>query len=380
MTPRLTLVALGLLLVASVGRAEPDPQSRPESRPQSRPQLSAEQAAAHTTAAYLGDWAPAPLADLAGAPPDAVVRPGESVQAAIDRAPALGGNSTRRWIIHIEPGTYRGPLCIKDKVPLALVGTALDAAAVVLVDNRFSGKPKGEQTPAHPCIPELGKATIGTGGSTTLLVQSPDVQLISLTIANDAMDGVRRGEPYPPGVGESGGAQAVALTLAGDRIQLENVRLLGHQDTLFARRAAPGQPARQLIRHSLIAGDVDFIFGNAVLVIEHSTILTRAHRRTPGHGGIILAPSTAPDVGQGFLVTHSRLVGEPGIAPGATAIGRAWDSGVKAGTWVAGSSPNGLAVVRDSEIGAHVGPWAASTSRRPFDVATHRLSEYNNRP
>lgn len=344
---------------------------------QSRPQLTPAQAAPHTTAAYLGDWQPAPLADLSAAAPDFVVKAGESVQAAIDQVPADG---TKRWVIHIQPGTYRGPVCIKDKAPLALVGSALDAAAVVLVDSRFSGKPKGENEAAHPCWPELGKTTIGTSGSTSVLVQSHDVQLIALTIANDAMDGVRRGEAYPPGVGESGGAQAVALTLNGDRIQLENVRLLGHQDTLYVKRRTPDMPARQLIRHSLIAGDVDFIFGNATLVIEHSTILTRANRRTPGHGGIVLAPSTAPDVSQGFLVTHSRIVGEPGIAPGATALGRAWDAGVKAGTWVAGTSPNGLAVVRDSEIGAHVGPWQASTSRRPFDATTNRLGEFNNRP
>ena len=363
-----TTLALALLLAASASQA------------QGRPQLTPEQAAAHTTAAYLGDWTPAPLADLAATAPDFVVKPGESVQAAIDKVPAEGKGGAKRWVVQIQPGTYRGPVCIKDKAPIALVGAPLDAAAVVLVDNRFSGKPKGENEAAHPCWPELGKSTIGTSGSTTMLVQSADVQLIALTVANDAMDGVRRGEAYPPGVGESGGAQAVALTLAGDRIQLENVRLLGHQDTLYAKRAAANQPARQLIRHSLIAGDVDFIFGNAVLVIEHSTILTRANRRTPGHGGIVLAPSTAADVAQGFLVTHSRLVGEPGIAPGATSLGRAWDAGVKAGTWAAGSSPNGVAVVRDSEIGAHVGPWSASTSRRPFDAATNRLSEFNNRP
>lgn len=365
------LLALTLSLVASASQA------------QGRPQLTAQQAAAHTTAAYLGDWTPAPLADLATAPPDFIVKPGESVQAAIDKVPDQGRDGSKRWVIHLQPGTYRGPVCIKDKAPIALLGSALDASAVVLVDNRFSGKPKGENEPAHPCWPELGKTTIGTSGSTSMLVQSNDVQLISLTIANDAMDGVRRGAAYPPGVGESGGAQAVALTLMGDRIQLDGVRLLGHQDTLYAKRPNPDRPdapARQLIRHSLIAGDVDFIFGNAVLVIEHSTILTRAHRRTPGHGGIILAPSTAPDVAQGFLVTHSRLVGEPGIAPGATAIGRAWDAGVKPGTWTAGASPNGLAVVRDSEIGAHVGPWAASTSRRPFNAAVNRLNEFNNRP
>lgn len=344
---------------------------------QARPQLTPEHAQQHTRAAYLGDWQPAPLADLAATPADLVVKPGESVQAAIDQVPSQG---SRRWVIQILPGTYRGPLCIKDKAPIALVGSPLDVAAVVLVDGRYAGKPKGEQEAAHPCWPELGKATIGTSGSTTALVQSDDVQLLHLTIANDAMDGVRRGEAYPPGVGESGGAQAVALTLAGDRIQLEHVRLLGHQDTLYAKRRAPGAPARQLIRHSLIAGDVDFIFGNAVLVIEESTLLTRAHRRTPGQGGIVLAPSTAADVAQGILVTRSRFVGEAGLAPGSTAIGRAWDAGVKPGTWAAGSSPNGVAVVRDSEIGTHIGPWQASTSRRPFDPAVNRLNEFNNRP
>ena len=343
---------------------------------QGRPQLTAEQAALHTRDAYLGDWQPGALADLAATPPDLVVRPGESLQAAVDQVPA---HDTRRWVIQVMPGTYRGPLCIRDKAPLALVGSPLDAAAVVLVDGRYAGQPKGEGEAAHPCWPEPGKASIGTSGSTTALVQSDDVQLLHLTIANDAMDGVRRGATYPPGAGESGGAQAVALTLAGDRIQLENVRLLGHQDTLFARRREPQAPARQLIRHSLVAGDVDFIFGNAVLVIEHSTLLTRAGRRAPGQGSIVLAPSTAADVAQGFLVTHSRFVGEPGIAPGTTALGRAWDAGVKPGTWQAGSSPNGVAVVRDSEIGAHVGPWQASTSRRPFDAATNRLSEFNNR-
>ena len=344
---------------------------------QARPQLTAEQAAQHTTAAYLGDWQPATLADLSAAAADIVVKPGDSVQAAIDQVPA---SASRRWVIQILPGTYRGPLCIRDKAPLALVGSPLNAAAVVLVDGRYSGKPKGENEPAHPCWPELGKTTIGTSGSTTALVQSDDVQLLHLTIANDAMDGIRRGEAYPPGVGESGGAQAVALTLAGDRIQLENVRLLGHQDTLYAKRRAPAAPARQLIRHSLIAGDVDFIFGNAVLVIEESTLLTRANRRTPGHGGIVLAPSTAADVSQGFLVTRSRFIGEPGLAAGSAAIGRAWDAGVKAGTWVAGSSPNGVAVVRDSDIGAHIGPWQASTSRRAFDPAVNRLAEFDNRP
>lgn len=331
------------------------------------------------TAAWLGDWRPAPLADLAATPPDVVVSPGDSLQAAIDALPAAGkAPAGRRWVVQIRPGVYRGPLCIRDKAPLALVGSPLDAAAVVLVDGRHAGQSKDPAQVAHPCVHELGKPGVGTAASTTVAVFSDDVQLLHLTIANDAMDGVRDGRGYGEGAGESGGAQAVALTLAGDRLQLEGVRLLGHQDTLFARRRTPEAPGRQLIRHSLVAGDVDFIFGDASLVIEHSTVLSRAGRRTPGHGGIVLAPSTTPAEPHGFLVTHSRFVAEPGLAPGSVALGRAWDAGVKPGTWQAGISPNGQALVRDCELGAHIGPWAASTSRRPFDPTVNRLSEQDN--
>lgn len=332
-------------------------------------------AQAQTAAEWLGDWRPAPLADLAATPPDVVVRPGDSLQAAVDALPAAGhGPAGKRWVVQVRPGIYRGALCIRDKAPLALVGSPLDPAAVLLVDDRYAAQARRR---ASPCQDDDGPS-YGTPGSTSVAVLSDDVQLLHLSIANDAMAGVHDGQGYPPGAGESGGAQAVALTLAGDRLQLEDVRLLGHQDTLFARRRIPGAPARQLVRHSLIAGDVDFIFGDASLVIEHSTVLSRAGRRTPGHRGIVLAPSTAPDQAHGLLVTHSRFVAEPGLAPGGVALGRAWDAGVKPGAWAAGSSPNGQALVRDSELGAHIGPWGASTSRRPFDPAVNRLSELDN--
>ncbi|MBW8847732.1 MAG: hypothetical protein JF607_22450 [Burkholderiales bacterium] len=359
--------AWALLLLASMAQAQP------------RPQLSAEQAASHTVTAYLEGWQFPPLADLGSAAPDFVVAPGASIQAAIDAVPAAG-SSSRRWIIQIQPGTYRELICIRDKAPLTLIGSPLNPASVVIVEGRYAAQPKPVGQPAHPCQPDLNATTHGTPGSSTVMVFSDDVQLQHLTIANDAMDRVRQGQGYPSGAGEAGGAQAVALTLAGDRIQLEGTRLLGHQDTFFARRRDMDKPARVLVRHSLIAGDVDFIFGNATVVVQHCVVLSRAGRRTPGERGIVVAPSTAADHVHGFLFTGARFVGEPGLAPGSVALGRAWDAGVKAGTWVAGESPNGQALIRDSQLGAHLGPWAASTSRRPFDSNGNRLAEFHNSP
>ncbi len=351
-----------------------------------RPQLADAQAAHHTEATYLGDWQPLSaqdLARLAQQAPDFVVRPGESVQAAVDRVPAAGsGPAGKRWLIRLAPGLYRGPLCLQDKAPLALLGEPGRPEAVRLVDGRYNAQPLPPGRPAHPCLPaSVGAATHGTAGSSSVIVDTQDMVLAHLSIVNDALDGVRAGQGYPAGAGETGGAQAVALTLAGDRLLLHEVQLWGHQDTLYARRGHTPGPARQLLRDSLVAGDVDYVFGDATLVIRHSTLLARAGRRAPGEGSITLAPSTAAGQGQGLLVTHSRWLAEPGVPPASVALGRAWDAGVKPGSWQAGTSPNGLAVVRDCELGAHLKAWGASTARRPFAAdgeAANRLFEYRN--
>ncbi|MDH0864585.1 pectinesterase family protein [Mitsuaria sp. GD03876] len=353
-----------------------------------RPQLDEAAAATATVATYLGDWQPAPLDPSRWTPTFVVAADGSgthrTVQAAIDalpaaRAGAQAGALPRTYVL-IKPGTYRGPLCAQGKAPFTLYGPG-DPSAVVLVDGRYNALPKAPDAPAQPCLPALGSDIVGTAGSASVAILGDDVQLARLTIANDAMDGVRGGAGYPPGVSESGGAQAVALMTAGDRIQLEDVRLLGHQDTFYAEQRH-GTRARVLVRRSEIRGDVDFIFGAATLVIDDSLIVSRAGRRAAGQGGHVLAPSTPALRSDGFLVINSRLLAEPGVAPGSISLGRAWDHGVKAGAWRrAHEAPNGQALIRDSLLGPHLAPWAASTSRRPFSASgedANRLAEYRN--
>ncbi len=355
-----------------------------------RPQVDETTAARHRLADYFAagpsPWLPPAAVDVAARPDFIVAADGSgthrSVQAALDAVPAAAPGA-RRHVVQVRPGVYREHLCVKGKAPITLLGDGADASAVVIVEGRYNAMPRPAGDPM-PCLPEAA-ATFGTGGSASVMVFSDDFHAAHLTLANDAMDRVQRGVGYPPGAGESGGAQAVALMTQGDRIVLERVRLLGHQDTLYASRAARADAARVLVRHSLIAGDVDFIFGNATLVIDQSVLHSRAGRRTPGNGGHVLAPSTAAGVTHGFLVQRSVFVGEPGLAPGAHSLGRAWDHGVARGTWQAGSSPNGQALVRDSLLGRHIGPWSASTSRRPFagstdfaDRGANRMAEFAN--
>lgn len=366
--------------------------SSPSASTPTRQQLSPAQAATMDVADYLAQgpspWQPATIER--DAPADFTVAADGSgshrtVQAAIDGVPARDTTS-RRYTVRITPGVYRETVCIRGKAPITLLGDASDASAVVITEGRYNALPKRPGLDAaHPCHPDLAAATHGTPGSATMVVSSDDFEAADLTITNDAMAAVRAGQGYPPGAGESGGAQGVALTVQADRVLLDGLRLVGHQDTLHVRRPAPGAAARVLVRRSLIAGDVDFIFGSGTLVIDDSTVQSRGGRRTPGHGGHVLAPSTPAGVRLGFLVVRSRFVAEPGVAAASISLGRAWDEGVARGTWQAGVSPNGQVLVRDSLLGPHIGPaeapWAASTSRRPYSASgeqANRMAEYRN--
>ncbi|MBI5721847.1 MAG: hypothetical protein HZC37_29590 [Burkholderiales bacterium] len=393
----LWLAAAALPWAPGVQTAEPPaalPRAAAATGREPRPQLTAEDAARHRIADYLaqgpGAFEPLTRAVIDAMAADWVVDAAgtgthRSVQAAIDAVPAAGadvraGAGVRRFVIDIRPGTYREALCVRDKAPLLLRGVAADPAAVRLVEGRWNGRPKRAGEPAHPCFPALEATSHGTSGSTSVALFSDDVVVAHLTVANDATEG---------GASVEGGTQAVALTTAGDRIQLENLRLTSHHDTFYARRRERERPARVFVRASFIAGDVDFVFGNATLVIAGSTLHSRAdrqgERRGAAAGGIVLAPSTPPAVPLGFLVTHSRFTADAAHLAskrGHVALGRAWDQGVARGRWAAGESPNGQALVRESELGVHIGPWVDSTAARPAPAVgaeAHRLAEFRNR-
>ncbi|PND38835.1 hypothetical protein C1O66_15750 [Paucibacter aquatile] len=383
-------LALALALLAGSGQANP----------KLRPQLSEGQARLHTRAALLADWQPAAAPPLGELPAHfSVAADGSgshrSLQAAIDALPSRNAASVAgaptRYFIRLAPGRYVENVCIHDKPPLTIYGAGEEPGEVRLVAGRFAAQPR-EPGSASPCFPASSAARHGTAGSASVAVFSDEVTLRHLSIVNSALDGVRAGQGYPPEVGEGGGAQAVALMTRGDRIELDRVQLWGHQDTFYASRRREGESegsglSRVWVHDSLIAGDVDFIFGDARLLLERCTVLSRAGRRTPGEGGIVLAPSTAANEPLGFIVQDSRFLAEPGLAPGSVWLGRAWDQGVAKGEWRAGpSAPNGLAVVRESRIGAHIharreGVWGPSTARRPHQTegeAANRLLEHRN--
>jgi sugar lactone lactonase YvrE len=77
------------------------------------------------------------------------------------------------------------------------------------------------------------------------------------------------------------GSQAQALFMNADQAILNNVNLISQQDTLYAGyQGTSGStyvPARQYMWKGLVIGDVDYIYGDAALVLDHTNIFTTWH-------------------------------------------------------------------------------------------------------
>ena len=377
---------------------------------QSRPVLFPSEAAPFVPENYLGWSGPyaAPVADPWRPEPIVTRRPGFVVRAGASGTGAFGsvqdavnaafvaGGAARRFIA-IFPGAYRGTVFIPaGSPPLTIYGVGrpgdvrleftVDAtitpaawAALVNADGRYA-----EGDPAWKMFQSCATRVATTAGlcATVVWAQSTDLQLKGLTITNTLLDTVDRGTH-----------QALALRTDADRTELEDMRLIGRQDTFLANANDVDRIARVSVRDSYIEGDTDFVFGRASAVFTHCDFHLVATRKSSG--GVIFAPNTAPRSRYGFLVTRSLITADDGYRAAPTGyLGRAWDQGAGATGYLPGSTPNGQLVIRDSLLGEGFDtttPWApAATTARPFaarvdpgrdldDVTFNRLWEYANR-
>ena len=328
------------------------------------------------TAPAVDNWGAIALpgvGDVATFTATSTVGPGQTfttVQSAITAA-----TGTARVYIRVMPGTYRELVCVLGTAPpITLYSTTADATQTVIVFNNLAGTVPGG--PMNPCItPAVGATTIGTDGSATFAVFGANFQAKNLTISNDAVQTAVT----------NGGTQGVALHSRGDKAIYENVRFLGHQDTILVKTASATTATRSYFKSCYVEGDVDFICGRSIAVFDGCTI----HFLTRPNGGQFVAPSTAPANPYGFLIIGSMLTADVGAT--AVRLGRAWDEGVGSTAmpvYVPGTSPNGQVVIRDSILSAGVptnsaATWntsAASTTAlsRPYSATGNRMYEYNN--
>jgi len=256
-----------------------------------------------------------------------------SIERAIDAAPDTGA------VIAIARGVYREVVKVT-KPNIRLVGDSPDAAKTVIIFDKSAG------------------TAGGTFHSATVEVRADNFSAENLTFANDFAARHPR---------QSWGAQAVALLVTGDRAVFRNVRILGHQDTVYAASrcgspdAEPCAPARQYFNGCYIEGDVNFIFGDGKAVFENCEIHSRRH----SVGFITAQGKHYQDQDSGFVFNHCRLTAAPGV--GHVWLGRPWRAYSKV-------------IFMNTEMGAQIEPagWREWRPGETHSLETAFYAEYNS--
>ncbi len=204
-----------------------------------------------------------------------------TIQMALDHHPFATPNpdgTPGRVFIEIAPGTYHERVIItQNHTNITLLGMGKSPEDVVIT-NSLNTKQAG-----------------GTFFTETVEVNGNGFQADNLTFENTA--------------GNTG--QAVAIAVRADRVIFKDCRFLGHQDTLFA------DFGRQYYLDSYIEGGVDFIFGNATAVFDHS------HLHANGPGFLTAQSRTAPDQTTGYVILNSTVTSDD-LGGRSFGLGRPW--------------------------------------------------------
>ena len=200
-----------------------------------------------------------------------------TVQSAIMSVPS--GSRENPVIIHLAPGTYQELIYIqREKRFFKLLGT--NPTNTVLSFNLYAGITNAEGKP------------IGTFKTPSTTIDADDFSAENLTFENSA---------GPVG-------QALAIRVDGDRAAFRNCKFLGWQDTILLNRG------RQYFENGYVCGHVDYIFGAATAWFEKCEI----HALRDGY---LTAASTPVDNAFGYVFSHCKITGEPGVK---TFLGRPW--------------------------------------------------------
>ncbi|KAJ4829023.1 hypothetical protein Tsubulata_012913, partial [Turnera subulata] len=208
-----------------------------------------------------------------------------TIKAALDAAAKRSGSG--RFVIYIKRGVYRENLEIGNKMKnIMLVGDGLRYTIIT------------------------GSRSVG-GGSTTFN---------SATVAVTGDGFIARGITFRNTAGPQN-HQAVALRSGSDFSVFYRCGFEGYQDTLYVHSQ------RQFYKECYIYGTVDFIFGNAAVVLQNCMIYAR--RPMAKQKNTITAQGrTDPNQNTGISIHNSRVMAAPDLKPVQssfpTYLGRPW--------------------------------------------------------
>ncbi len=262
----------------------------------------------------------------------------KTIQSAISAAVVVAG--CPRVFIKVMPGTYREKITVPAKTsspPVTLYGVDRDPSQIVIVAGHSAAGAEGDGTP------------LTIHQSATFSNSLPQAfQARNLTIANDYVAGTW------PGDAES--QTAVALLNQGDRAAFDNVRIVGHRNTLYVKSTGTNEVARAYFRNCYIEGDEDIILGRGAAVIDGCRIHSLGDRVS---SGAIAAPSTRVDNPHGLLIINSQFTADASVSD--VYLGHQWYEGET-------EEAVGKTIVRNSILGAHIrlgDPWAPTLRLTP---------------
>ncbi|KAB5564051.1 hypothetical protein DKX38_004105 [Salix brachista] len=166
---------------------------------------------------------------------------------------------------------------------------------------------------------------MGDGRKTTIITASRNVvdgstTFNSATVAAVGQGFLARGLTFQNTAGPSK-HQAVALRVGSDLSAFYECDMLAYQDTLYVHSN------RQFFINCLVAGTVDFIFGNAAAVLQDCDI--HARRPNSGQKNMVTAQGrTDPNQNTGIVIQKSRIGATSDLLPVKssfpTYLGRPW--------------------------------------------------------
>ncbi|KAJ6706186.1 PECTINESTERASE [Salix purpurea] len=166
---------------------------------------------------------------------------------------------------------------------------------------------------------------MGDGRKTTIITASRNVvdgstTFNSATVAAVGQGFLARGITFQNTAGPSK-HQAVALRVGSDLSAFYECDMLAYQDTLYVHSN------RQFFINCLVAGTVDFIFGNAAAVLQDCDI--HARRPNSGQKNMVTAQGrTDPNQNTGIVIQKSRIGATSDLLPVKssfpTYLGRPW--------------------------------------------------------
>jgi len=224
-----------------------------------------------------------------------------TVQAAVNALPSNGG------LVEVLAGTYTEQVVISTP-NVFLIGQGATPASTVITYDSWAQKSNGSG------------GTIGDIASATVQVTN--------TATNFYFENLQIQNTYTQeGNSET---QALAMSIYADRSVGHNVRLIGRQDTFFAgangcSSTSCTTPSRVYLKNCYIEGNVDYIFGDAAMVLDSCVIQTDENGSIGGETTITAQNKRCASCYlSGLIFWNSELVTSPTTGMTNDYLGRPW--------------------------------------------------------